>query len=77
MSTSTTVYTEDARIHMPDIRVKPLKEGQHCEALRGHGFILAVFESHAEGEVCVGWVDVTDLGFGSAAEWAVSQNVGE
>lgn len=70
----TVVYTESGKVLMPENRVTELAEGQSCEAMRGYGYMLAVFQTTAEGEVCIGWIDVGDLGFKTAADWMAARS---
>lgn len=70
-------------IRVPDVQLSGAAPGRRLEGVRGYGYTLIVLEDQPETDGgiptgasvtrCVGWVDVSDLGFDSARAWAAAQ----
>lgn len=67
---SNQVYTANRGVvFLPDVQIKELKASYTYEALRGYGFVLAVFD----GETPIGHTTSDALGYPTAKAWLEAQ----
>lgn len=59
-------YREDGEVMVPDIEITSDNKINNYEALRGYGYILAVFDID---DKCIGWIKTSTLGLDSAKEF--------
>jgi hypothetical protein len=58
-------------IIIPDIEIKSIQTNHKYVPLRGHGYVMAVYDNHKN---CIGWVDVKTLGYETVKDWMSKTN---
>lgn len=68
---ATGAYTANQRIEIPDIEIDTDDPAYVYVPLRGHGYVLAVFN---QADKCIGFIQSKTLGFASVKAWIVATN---
>lgn len=64
-------YTQNQKIHLPEVEITEDKPEYIYVPLRGHAHVLAVFDKNDE---CIGWVKSETLGSPSVKDWIKDNN---
>ena len=59
-------YTKNKQINIPENKITEDKPEYNYAPLRGHGFIMAVFDLE---DKCIGYIEIGTLGYNSVKEW--------
>jgi hypothetical protein len=59
-------YTLNGPVMVPENEIRQPLPGYTYKALRGYGYVLAVFDENQE---CIGWITIDKLGYKSARDW--------